>query len=190
MERRRPAKERRRAGKTIDEIAHSRTVKKWISDRPKKASRNVALKPVKLPIISDTELATAGRCAVRRQRTGSSRSNGTAFAHLATIDADGTVELTSRNGKDLLERNSRSWPISDARFVRCRSSSTARSSRSTSKGRSSFQRLQNRIESIRGPRRTPSGGDIDVRRLRPALCRRARRARAAARRAQEDYSKA
>lgn len=142
--------------KTIEGIAHSRAVKKWISP-PKKSQSKRKLKPVKLPIISGVQLATA---------TDAPFDDGDwlfeikwdGFRALATIDADGSVKLASRNAKDLLSKfpeledigNAfRSLPIIvDGEIVAL-----------DDQGRASFQRLQNRIESIRGPRRAV-GGDV------------------------------
>ena len=140
-----------RSGKTIGSIAHSRDVKKWISP-PKKSSPKPKAKEVKLPIISGMQLATATDAAFDDPEwLFEIKWDG--FRAIATIGADGTVRLVSRNGKELLTKfpelddlaNAfRSLPIIvDGEIVAL-----------DDQGRSSFQRLQNRIESKRGPRRT------------------------------------
>jgi bifunctional non-homologous end joining protein LigD len=143
--------------KTIEGIAHSRSVKKWISP-PKKGHSQRPLKAVKLPIISGVQLATASD-APFDDNEWLFEIKWDGFRALATIESDGTVKLTSRNAKDLLAKFPeladiggafRSLPIIvDGEIVAL-----------DEKGRSSFQRLQNRIESIRGPRRPAGGGEI------------------------------
>jgi bifunctional non-homologous end joining protein LigD len=143
--------------KTIEGIAHSRSVKKWISP-PKKGKSQRSLKAVKLPIISGIQLATAVD-APFDDNEWLYEIKWDGFRALATIESDGTVKLTSRNAKDLLAKFPeladigsafRSLPIIvDGEIVAL-----------DEKGRSSFQRLQNRIESIRGPRRPAGGGEI------------------------------
>ena len=143
--------------KTIEGIAHSRTVKKWISPAKKGKSQR-PLKAIKLPIISGVQLATAVD-APFDDNEWLFEIKWDGFRALATIEADGSVTLTSRNGKDLLGKFPeladlghafRSLPIVvDGEIVAL-----------DERGRSSFQRLQNRIESIRGPRRTAGGGKI------------------------------
>jgi len=143
--------------KTIEQIAHSRAVKKWISP-PKKGKAKRPLKPVKLPIISGVQLATAVD-APFDDNEWLFEIKWDGFRALATIETDGTVKLTSRNAKDLLSKFPelsdighafRSLPIVvDGEIVAL-----------DAKGRSSFQRLQNRIESIRGPRRPAGDGEI------------------------------
>ena len=144
------------SGKTIEGIAHSRTVKKWISPR-KKSSSQRAVKPVNLPIISGIQLATATD-APFDDKDWLFEIKWDGFRALATVEADGTVKLTSRNAKDLLSK----FPELDD--VRCAFRSLpiivdGEIVALDDEGRASFQRLQNRIESIRGPRRA-AGNDV------------------------------
>ena len=145
-----------KSGKTLAEIAHSPGVKKWISERKTTSSKR-AVKKINLPIISAPQLATATDAPFDgREWLFETKWDG--FRALATIAADGSVDLKSRNGKDLLAKfpeledlaNAfRSLPIIvDGEIVAL-----------DKEGRSSFQRLQNRIESVRGPRRA-EGGDV------------------------------
>ena len=143
------------SGKTIEGIAHSRTVRKWISP-PKKSQRKHVLKPVKVPIISGVQLATPTD-APFDDKDWLFEIKWDGFRALATIGDDASVKLSSRNAKDLLLKfpelkdigNAfRSLPIVvDGEIVAL-----------DEKGRSSFQRLQNRIASSRGPRRDQ--GDV------------------------------
>ena len=146
-----------RTRRTIEGIAHSRSVKKWISPRKKRSSKP-QLKEIKLPIISGVQLATATDEPFD-DPDWLFEIKWDGFRALAEIDAEGTVQLTSRNGKDLLSKFPelenmsaafRSLPIVvDGEIVAL-----------DEQGRSSFQRLQNRIESIRGPRKQAGGGNI------------------------------
>jgi bifunctional non-homologous end joining protein LigD len=146
-----------RTRRTIEGIAHSRSVKKWISPRKKQASKP-QLKKINLPIISGVQLATATDEPFD-DSDWLFEIKWDGFRALAEIDAEGNVKLTSRNGKDLLSKFPelenmgtafRSLPIIvDGEIVAL-----------DDKGRSSFQRLQNRIESIRGPRKPTGGGHI------------------------------
>jgi bifunctional non-homologous end joining protein LigD len=146
-----------RSRKTIEELAHSRTVKKWISP-PKKSSVKRPLKEIKLPVISGVQLATATD-APFDDPSWLFEIKWDGFRALATIGADGSVKLVSRNGKDLLGKFPelqeigsafRSLPIVvDGEIVSL-----------DEQGRSSFQRLQNRIESLRGPRKPAGAGDV------------------------------
>ncbi len=145
-----------KSGKTLQEIAHNPRAKKWISER-KTSSPKPRVNKVKLPIISGPQLATATDAPF----DGSEwlfEIKWDGFRALATIGADGKVALSSRNGKDLLVKFPelddlaeafRSLPIIvDGEIVAL-----------DDEGRSSFQRLQNRIESVKGPRRA-EGGDV------------------------------
>lgn len=145
-----------RSGKTIEGIAHSRDVKKWISPR-KKSQTKRPLKEVKLPLISGVQLATPTD-APFDDKDWLFEIKWDGFRALATIDAGGDVKLASRNAKDLLVKFPelsdiggafRSLPIVvDGEIVAL-----------DDKGRSSFQRLQNRISSSRAPRKA-TGGDV------------------------------
>ncbi len=145
-----------RSGKTVERIAHSRDVKKWISP-PKKSLSKRRLKEIKLPLISGVQLATPTD-APFDDPDWLFEIKWDGFRALATIDAGGNVRLASRNAKDLLVKFPelgdigaafRSLPIIvDGEIVAL-----------DDEGRSSFQRLQNRIASSRAPRRA-SGGDV------------------------------
>lgn len=145
-----------KSGKTLAEIAHTQGVRKWISPK-KKSSSKPRVKKVKLPVISAPQLATATDAAFN-DPDWLFEIKWDGFRALATVGADGAVTLTSRNGKNLLTKFPeledlteafRSLPIIvDGEIVAL-----------DEEGRSSFQRLQNRIESVRGPRRE-AGGDV------------------------------
>ena len=145
-----------RSRKTIEGIAHSKGVKKWISPR-KKSQAKRTVKEIKLPIISGVQLATATD-APFDDKDWLFEIKWDGFRALATIASDGSVKLASRNAKDLLTKFPelkdigaafRSLPIIvDGEIVAL-----------DAEGRSSFQRLQNRIAS-KGVSRGTGGGDI------------------------------
>jgi bifunctional non-homologous end joining protein LigD len=145
-----------KSGKTIEGIAHSRDVKKWISPR-KKSQAKRPLKEVRLPTTSGVQLATPTD-APFNDSDWLFEIKWDGFRALATIEADGSVTLSSRNAKDLLSKFPelddigaafRSLPIIvDGEIVAL-----------DREGRSSFQRLQNRIASKGSPRQR-SGEDV------------------------------
>ena len=145
-----------RSRKTIEGIAHSKGVKKWISPR-KKSQAKRPVKEIKLPIISGVQLATPTD-APFDDKDWLFEIKWDGFRALATIESDGSVKLTSRNAKDLLLKFPelkdigtafRSLPIVvDGEIVAL-----------DAEGRSSFQRLQNRIAS-KGVQRKTGGGDV------------------------------
>ncbi|MBV8355992.1 MAG: non-homologous end-joining DNA ligase [Candidatus Eremiobacteraeota bacterium] len=149
-----------KSGKTLADLAQDKRAKQWIS--PKKSSRAArpaaaSRKQVELPRIAGPQTATTTDEAFD-DPDWLFEIKWDGFRALATIGADGSVKLTSRNNKELLGKfpeladlaNAfRSLPIVvDGEIVAL-----------DEQGRSSFQRLQNRIESVRGPRR-PVGEDV------------------------------
>ncbi|HXP92598.1 MAG TPA: non-homologous end-joining DNA ligase, partial [Candidatus Binatia bacterium] len=146
-----------KSGRTVDEIAHSSHVKKWISDRPSSTGlkHKIMSKPAaRLPRNLGVMLATLIDAPFDDQNwLFEIKWDG--FRALCTVTADGRVDLRSRNDKDLL-----------AKFPELESLGEAFSSLPIivdgeivsldERGRSSFQRLQNRIESRRAK---PRGGD-------------------------------
>jgi bifunctional non-homologous end joining protein LigD len=147
-----------KSGRTVDEVAHSSHVKKWISDRP--ATSNLKQKIIsqpkaRLPRDAGLMLATLVDAPFDDEKwLFEIKWDG--FRALCTIDAAGRVDLRSRNDKDLLSKFPelaslgeafRSLPIVvDGEIVSL-----------DEKGRSSFQRLQNRIESQRPKTRREQG---------------------------------
>lgn len=146
-----------KSGRTIEEIAHSSHVKKWISDRPAQSvNKNLTLhRGAKPPTDISPMLATLVD-APFDDPYWLFEVKWDGFRAIATVDADGRVSLRSRNDKDLLAKFPeleriggafRSLPIVvDGEIVAL-----------DEEGKSSFQRLQNRIESrqSRGRRTDP-----------------------------------
>ncbi len=146
-----------KSGRTVDKIAHSTHVKKWISGRASSTGlkHKIMSKPAaRLPRKVGVMLATLIDAPFDDQNwLFEIKWDG--FRALCTVTADGRVDLRSRNDKDLL-----------AKFPELESLGEAFSSLPIivdgeivsldERGRSSFQRLQNRIESRRVK---PRGGE-------------------------------
>lgn len=147
-----------KSGKTVDEVAHSTHVKKWISDRP----ASTGLKPkimskpaVKLPHNLGVMLATLVDAPFDDQNwLFETKWDG--FRALCTVDADGRVDLRSRNDKDLLAKFPELESLREA-FNSLPIVVDGEIVSLDEHGRSSFQRLQNRIESQRPKPRSGEG---------------------------------
>jgi bifunctional non-homologous end joining protein LigD len=92
-------------GKTLADVKRDRSAKAWQSDRPTAAAKKRAPKAKADPLPADVtpELATAVERAFDDPNfVYEVKWDG--YRAIATIAADGTVALTSRNGLDLLAR--------------------------------------------------------------------------------------
>lgn len=147
-----------KSGKTVDEIAHSTSVKKWISDRPSSTGLKRTIrskKPAHLPENAAPMLATLVD-APFDDNAWLFEIKWDGFRAICTIDEQAHVDARSRNGKDLLAKFPelaeigaafRSLPIVvDGEIVSLDAA-----------GKSSFQRLQNRMESLRPKSRREEG---------------------------------
>jgi bifunctional non-homologous end joining protein LigD len=147
-----------KSGRGVDEIAHSGHVKKWISDRP--ASSGVKKKitskqAVRLPGNVGVMLATLVDAPFDDQNwLFEIKWDG--FRALCTVDAGGNVGLRSRNDKDLLVKFPELATLGEA-FESLPIIVDGEIVSLDERGHSSFQRLQNRIESARPKPRSGEG---------------------------------
>lgn len=144
-----------KSGRTVDEIAHSVHVQKWISDRfaADSLKAKIRSKPaVPLPHTVGVMLATLIDAPFDDQKwLFEIKWDG--FRALCTVDSDGRVDLRSRNDKDLLAKFPELESLSEA-FGSLPIIVDGEIVSLDERGRSAFQRLQNRIESRRvRPRR-------------------------------------
>ena len=94
-----------KTGHTIEDIAGDKRAKQWHSDRPA-TSRHAAVRTktkVELPAIASPMLATLVD-APFDDSDWLFEIKWDGYRAIATIEADGTVKLASRSGKDLLAR--------------------------------------------------------------------------------------
>jgi len=143
-------------GKTIKDLAGSKTAKQWQSDRPAAAARKRA--PVKrakadpLPRDVTPMLATLVD-APFDDNAWLFEVKWDGYRAIASIDADGKLTLTSRNGLDLLKRFKDLGPIASA-FRSLPVIVDGEICALDEQGRSSFQALQQADVVARGKVRT------------------------------------
>ncbi len=139
-----------KSGRTLDEIARTKGVKEWVSERPAASAmkhRTISKRPERLPKIEGLMLATLVD-APFDDDDWLFEVKWDGFRALCTVHTDGRVELRSRNDKDLLAKFPELEDLGaafDTRPVIVDGEIVSLDER----GRSSFQRLQNRIESRR-----------------------------------------
>jgi bifunctional non-homologous end joining protein LigD len=145
------------SGKTLDDIAGSTTAKRWKSNRPAEpAKKRAPLKRAKAePIPHDvTPMLSTLVDAPFDDPAWLFELKWDGFRALASIDADGTVALTSRNGLDLLKRFKDLASIGTA-FRSLPALVDGEICALDAQGRSSFQALQQIDMHARGKGRTP-----------------------------------
>jgi len=146
-----------KTGKTLDDIAGSKTAKKWQSDRPAASAKKRA--PVKrakadpLPRNITPMLATLVD-APFDDPAWLFEVKWDGFRAIASIDAEGVVSLTSRNGLDLLRRFKELSSIGKA-FRSLPAIVDGEICALDAEGRSSFQALQQIDMVARGKSRAP-----------------------------------
>jgi bifunctional non-homologous end joining protein LigD len=144
-------------GKTLDDIAGSTTAKKWQSNRSAEpAKKRTAVKRVKadpLPRNITPMLATLVD-APFDDPAWLFEVKWDGYRAIATVEADGTLTLTSRNGLDLLKRFKDLGSISGA-FRSLPVVVDGEICAIDAEGRSSFQALQQADIAVRGKGRTP-----------------------------------
>lgn len=137
-----------KSGRSVDEIAHSSHVKKWISDRPARSSLKASIRPkpaARLPQNVGVMLATLIDAPFDgKEWLFEIKWDG--FRAVCTVNGDGSVDLRSRNDKDLLVKFPELARVSEA-FKSLPIIVDGEIVSLDENGRSSFQRLQNRIES-------------------------------------------
>ena len=146
-----------KTGKTLDDIAGSATAKRWQSDRPaasaKKRTPAKRAKADPLPRNITPMLATLVD-APFDDPAWLFEVKWDGFRAIATIDADGAVALTSRNGLDLLKRFKELGSIGTA-FRSLPVVVDGEICALDAEGRSSFQALQQVDMNVRGKGRPP-----------------------------------
>ena len=147
-----------KTGKTLDDIAGSKTAKKWISNRTAEepAKKSAAAKRVKAepqPANITPMLATLADVAFD-DPAWLFEIKWDGFRAICTIDAGAKVALTSRNGLDLLKRFSDLNGIGAA-FKSLPIIVDGEICALDAEGRSSFQALQQVEMSARAKSRTP-----------------------------------
>jgi bifunctional non-homologous end joining protein LigD len=136
------------SGADISQIASGEKVKEWLSDRTTTSIKREVSRPrAKLPADVSPMLATPidhpfddDAWLFELKWDG--------FRATAMIDSDGNVDLKSRNGKDLLTKFPELGQIGEA-FESLPIVVDGEIVSLDASGKSSFQRLQNRIESVR-----------------------------------------
>jgi len=146
-----------KSGRTLEDIAGSKTAKRWKSDRlaaaPKKRSPTKHVKADPLPHNITPMLATLVD-APFDDPAWLFEVKWDGFRAIATIDAEGAVALTSRNGLDLLKRFKELASIGTA-FRSLPVVVDGEICALDAQGRSSFQALQQVDMQARGKSRTP-----------------------------------
>jgi bifunctional non-homologous end joining protein LigD len=145
-------------GKTLDDIKGSKTAKTWQSNRTaepakKKTPAKRAVKAEPMPTDVSPMLATLAD-APFDDDGWLFEVKWDGYRAIATIAADGTVALTSRNGLDLLKRFSDLSGIGAA-FKSLPAIVDGEICALDAEGRSSFQMLQQVEIAARGAKRTP-----------------------------------
>jgi bifunctional non-homologous end joining protein LigD len=144
-------------GKTLDDIAGSKTAKQWQSNRAAEpAKKRVAVKRAKadpIPANITPMLATLVD-APFDDPAWLFEVKWDGFRAIASIDAEGAVTLTSRNGLDLLKRFKELGTIGAA-FRSLPVVVDGEICALDEDGRSSFQRLQQVDMNVRGKGRPP-----------------------------------
>ena len=145
-----------KSGKTIEDVAGSKSAKTWQSNRaaaPAKRARVKAVKADPLPSVATPMLATLAD-APFDDPAWLFEVKWDGFRALASIDAEGNVALTSRNGLDLLKRFKELAGIGAA-FRSLPVLVDGEICALDAVGRSSFQALQQVDMTARGSKRTP-----------------------------------
>jgi len=146
-----------KSGKTLDDIAGSKTAKQWKSDRPAEpAKKRASVKRAKadpIPRSISPMLATLAD-APFDDPAWLFEVKWDGFRAIASIDAEGNVTLTSRNGLDLLKRFKELESIGAA-FRSLPVVVDGEICALDEQGRSSFQALQQVDMNVRGKGRPP-----------------------------------
>jgi bifunctional non-homologous end joining protein LigD len=147
-----------KSGKTLDDIAGSKTAQRWQSNRPaepaaKKKTRAKSAKAEPVPHDISPMLATLVD-APFDDPAWLFEVKWDGFRAICSIAADGTVSLTSRNGLDLLPRFKELATLAEA-FRSLPAVIDGEICALDAEGRSSFQALQQVDKPVRGRARTP-----------------------------------